>query len=68
MEMTISVAEMFLGAWATIATVGYYLEKHNRKEFMYKTAVILKALADGEAEFIRERDGVRIVDVKEKQA
>jgi hypothetical protein len=57
MEMTITVAELFLGAWAVIATIGYYLEKHNSREFKFKTAVIMKALAEGKAKFIKHGDG-----------
>ena len=57
MEMTISVAELFLGLWAVIATIGYYLERYNGKEFRFKTVVIMKALAEGKAKFIKDSDG-----------
>ena len=60
MEITITLADMFLGVWAIVATVGYYLEKHKGQEFKFRTAVIMRALAEGDAKFVHDKDGYSI--------
>ena len=57
MELTISVAELFLGVWAITATIAYVLERNKGQDFKFRTAVIMKALAEGKAKFTKHADG-----------
>jgi len=61
--MEITYSELFLSVVALIFAVLYVREKHEHGFFKFKTALIIKALADGEAEIIRTTDGV---DIKRK--
>ena len=61
--MEITYSELFLGVVALIFAVLYLREKHEHGFFRFKAALILKALADGEAEIVRTTDGV---DIKRK--
>ena len=55
--MTLGLGELFLGAWAIIATVAYYLEHNKAVEFKVRTSIILEALADGKAKFVKQSNG-----------
>lgn len=57
MELTISVAELFLGVWAIVATLAYAYERNRGQDFKFRTAVIMKALAEGKAKFTKHADG-----------
>lgn len=57
MELTISIAELFLGVWAITATIAYYFERGRGQEFKFRTAVIMKALAEGKATFTKHPNG-----------
>lgn len=57
MEINISVADLFLLAWAIFATVMYFKAKHDDGFFKFKTALIMKALAEGKAKFVKHANG-----------
>lgn len=57
MELTMTVAELFLGVWAITATIVYVFERNKGQEFKFRTAVIMKALAEGKAKFTKHANG-----------
>jgi len=59
--MEITYGELFLGVVALIFAVLYAREKHDNGFFRFKTAIIMKALAEGKAKFVRNGDDFEIV-------
>ena len=55
-----SYAEMFLFAWAVLATVLYVITKHQAMFFKAHTLYKLKMVADGKAKIIYTDDYVKI--------
>ncbi len=55
--MTITLTEMMLFIWAIAMTVLWLRERSEGQEFKFKTAIVMKALADGHAKFARDADG-----------
>jgi hypothetical protein len=58
--MEITYGELFLGIVALIFLVLYVREKHEHGLFRFKSVMILKALAEGEAEIIKTAEGAEI--------
>jgi hypothetical protein len=57
MTLEFTLADLFLLTWAIFATVMYFKAKHDDGFFKFKTAVIMKALAEGKAKFVKHADG-----------
>ena len=67
MELSISIANLFLLTWAIVATILYFRVKHEEGFFKFKTALLMKALAEGKAKFVQHGDGeFEIIKVEEK--
>ena len=62
--MEISIAELFLLAWAVVATVAWRVARHNHEEFKYATVEVVKKVVAGKLEFVIVDDFN--VTVKEK--
>jgi len=63
--MEITYSEMFLSVVALIFAVLYVREKHEHGFFKFKTAIIMKAIAEGKAKFVRNGDDFEIVKAEE---
>ena len=50
--MEISIAELFLLAWAVFATVAWRIARYNHEEFKFKTVEVVKKVVKGELEFV----------------
>jgi hypothetical protein len=55
--MTITLTEMLLFIWGIAMTVLWLRERGESQEFKFKTAIIMKALADGKAVFAKDVHG-----------
>jgi hypothetical protein len=63
--MTITLTEMMLFIWGIAMTVLWLRERSDNQDFKFRTAVVMKALADGHAKFAKDSDGdMDIVPVK----
>ena len=61
-----SIAEMFLLAWAMLATVLYVVTKHMARDFKAHTLFKLKMVAEGKAKVVATDEYVSI-EVLEKR-
>lgn len=61
-----SYAEMFLFAWAVLATCLYVVTKHNAMYFKAHTLFKLKMVAEGKAKIIATDEYVKIDVIEEK--
>lgn len=57
MEMTITLTEMFLGAWAAIMTLLWFGANNRRAQEARKIVLLMNAIADKQAMLIRDEDG-----------
>ena len=58
--MNITLADAFLLLWATVATIAYGKVSTNMYSFKYKMGVMLKALYEGDAEFVKTDEGFNV--------
>ena len=57
MEMTITLTEMFLGAWAAIMTLLWISSGSKRSQDARKTMLLMNAVADKHVTLIRDENG-----------
>lgn len=57
MEMTITLTEMFLGAWAAVMTLLWISSNTNKSTQMRKMTSLLHAVADKHVTLIRDENG-----------
>jgi hypothetical protein len=64
MDITLTVADLFLLGWAVIATIGYLKEQGEFKHFRMMTVLTLRKLHKGEVKLVDNGDSFEIKDVK----
>ena len=65
MDISLTTADIFLLGWAVIATVYYFKEKDDFRNFRFMTIMTLKKLHKGEVELV---DNGETFEIKEKRA
>ena len=58
--MTVTIAELFLGVWAIVATIGYVITKNHHEGFKEMTARIFIEVSQGKVKIIETEHGVAI--------
>ena len=58
--MTVTIAELFLTAWAIVATIAYVITKNQYEGFREMTAMTFLEVAQGKAKIIETERGISI--------
>ena len=65
MEITLTVADLFLLVWALVMTYLWQRAVYDRKEFMKFTLRSLAKVASGQARIVDNGDSIEIINIKE---